>query len=211
MERCGGDDGRLCRRWRDARRGPDHTRQGRARRRAGVASQADVLVGDRPGAVEAHRCGIRRSRTRRCGARRQVRMLLFTQDGGDTRQPGGGETPPLRESARSTQAGYFSSLDFCIPPRLTYIAFINPAWFAQRPPRVPARGVYFCWVAPTPLLSAGRRRDAAAPRKAPALPSRLSGALNRVRPDEKVSRNFPCFTDLVNHLDRQRTPARKDL
>jgi hypothetical protein len=31
------------------------------------------------------------------------------------------------------------------PIRVAYISFLNPAWFAQRPPRVPARGVYFLW------------------------------------------------------------------
>lgn len=33
--------------------------------------------------------------------------------------------------------------DFTSPPQITYTKDVNPAWFAQRPPRVPARGVYF--------------------------------------------------------------------
>jgi hypothetical protein len=41
-------------------------------------------------------------------------------------------------------------------------------------------------------------------------PSRLSGALDRARANEKVSRNLPRLADFVNHLDRQRTAARKN-
>ena len=37
-----------------------------------------------------------------------------------------------------------------------------------------------------------------------------SGAFNFVRANEKVSRNFPRFTDFVDHLDRKRTPAREN-
>src|SRR5262249_9003015 len=39
---------------------------------------------------------------------------------------------------------------------------------------------------------------------------RLSGPLDPVRLNEEVGWNFPCFADLVNHLDRERTPAREN-
>src|SRR5215831_16869577 len=41
-------------------------------------------------------------------------------------------------------------------------------------------------------------------------PAHLSGSFNLVRPNEQISRNFPRFADLVNHVDRQRTPAREN-
>jgi hypothetical protein len=37
------------------------------------------------------------------------------------------------------------------PIRVAYILGLNPAWFAQRPPRVPARGVYFYGTIMTPV------------------------------------------------------------
>jgi hypothetical protein len=37
------------------------------------------------------------------------------------------------------------------PVRAAYVEILNPAWFAQRPPRVPARGVYFYGTIMTPV------------------------------------------------------------
>ncbi len=40
--------------------------------------------------------------------------------------------------------------------------------------------------------------------------SHLRRPFDLVRPNQQVSRNFPCLADLVNHLDRQRTAAREN-
>src|SRR4051812_44000177 len=37
------------------------------------------------------------------------------------------------------------------------------------------------------------------------------GSLSLVRTNQKISRNLPRFADLVNHLDRERPPTRKNL
>src|SRR5882724_3808367 len=41
--------------------------------------------------------------------------------------------------------------------------------------------------------------------------SRSGGSLDLVGTNQKISRNLPRFADLVNHLDRERSPARKNL
>jgi hypothetical protein len=38
----------------------------------------------------------------------------------------------------------------------------------------------------------------------------LSGVFDLVRTDEKVSRYFPRFADLVDHVDRERAPPREN-
>jgi len=40
---------------------------------------------------------------------------------------------------------------------------------------------------------------------------RSSGVFDLVRTNEKVGRNFPSLTDLVDHLDRERAPACENL
>ncbi len=68
----------------------------------------------------------------------------------------------------------------------------HPRWGATSVHAIDAERLRFCCA----FLGTRRRR--------------LSRVIDTVGPNEQVSRNFPCFTQLVDHVDRERVPPKEN-